>query len=614
MWQTASGIPPREEPLQEPLPYEEWSHEDRMAAQATHEENLYGHEEHLYDPRLWPDEWPQEAPLHQYDEWPQEEVDAANAASHEHLYGPEEIHYVLEDPRADLPPRQPINKKKAVVPNDPPSDDSQEVIAKAYEHLNRIEERADLPRNPRRVLQGNLPVPVRVEVIREPIWKQKGYGARGSADPAPAPPVPDNTVPNATGEPIYGDRKTAARMTGRSKWEFTRIGARKKSLDYLAEKRGEINRQASDTDAASDDGRTPARGSADPAPAPPASDQKRYWRKVGRVVAPNAHDVPCQAYHGCDASRATANARRKRIISRAMRSEDQVPLPDSGDERMFQFYRSVHLECLRKKKAKAKAKALAVLEVPGVHWPRCEICKKKNRWKHSAMCPGCQRWICLRRCMLESRRHRMRLCIDCAGNESFDSWSQSSDSTGSDVDAIAARLIPNCYAWRVGQALQEPPPNPNELSFGDVSRVMAVYIQYVVLLCISYVVGGSAVVADAVCQRYRTTSSRVALLRRILWFLLCVALVCWVSRCTVGRAMAAPSRFEASVPPGHGNPAMPNNQYRTNLPKARQYDSTLPTGWDKGFCTVTEVWFYIYHGNRSTTWMHPKMMQQFGAQ
>ena len=61
MWNTASGFSEAassnapcvdagsldEEPLQEPLPYEEWSHEDRMAAQATHEENLYGHEEHL---------------------------------------------------------------------------------------------------------------------------------------------------------------------------------------------------------------------------------------------------------------------------------------------------------------------------------------------------------------------------------------------------------------------------------------------------------------------------------------------------------------------------------------------------------------------------------------
>ena len=62
--------------------------------------------------------------------------------------------------------------------------------------------------------------------------------------------------------------------------------------------------------------------------------------------------------------------------------------------------------------------------------------------------------------MLESRRHRTRLCIDCAGNESFDSWSQSSDSTGSDVDAIAARLIPNCYAWQPRQVQQEARPQP----------------------------------------------------------------------------------------------------------------------------------------------------------
>ena len=122
-------------------------------------------------------------------------------------------------------------------------------------------------------------------------------------------------------------------MTGRSKWEFTRIGARKKGLGYLAEKRSELNRQARDDDAVSNEGPTSARGSADPAPAPPASDQKRHWREVTRVVAPNAHDAP--RFH--DDVRAAANNRRKLLIRRAMRAEEQVPLPDSGDERLFQL-------------------------------------------------------------------------------------------------------------------------------------------------------------------------------------------------------------------------------------------------------------------------------------
>ena len=200
-----------------------------------------------------------------------------------------------------------------------------------------------------------------------------------------------------------------------------------------------------------------------------------------------------------------------------------------------------------------------------------------------APCPGCSRWVCLRRCMLESRRHRARLCIDCAREDSFDSWSQSSDDSSElNVDDYAAQLIPNCYAWRHGQAQQEPPPNPNEISIEDASRVMAIYVQRVVLLCVSYVVGGITVLVNAACQRYRTTSSRVALFRRIFWVLLCVALACWVSSCTVRRAMAAPqdgahnfSRFEASVP---GDPARPTRQYATNLPKARTHDPSLPAG------------------------------------
>jgi len=139
-----------------------------------------------------------------------------------------------------------------------------------------------------------------------------------------------------------------------------------------------------------------------------------------------------------DEDRAAANDRRKRIISRAKRAEEQDLLSDSGDERMCRFYRSVHLERLQREHAKAQAKAQAALETPGVHCPWCEICQQKVRHKHASQCPGCRRMICLRRCMLESRRHIMRLCIDCAGNESFDSWSQSSDSTGSEIDAIAA--------------------------------------------------------------------------------------------------------------------------------------------------------------------------------
>ena len=137
-----------------------------------------------------------------------------------------------------------------------------------------------------------------------------------------------------------------------------------------------------------------------------------------------------------DEDRAAANDRRKRIISRANRVEEQDPLSDSVDERMCQFYRSVHLERLQREQAKAQAKAQAALETPGVHWPRCEICQKTVRHKHASQCSGCRRMICLTRCMLESWRHSMTLCIDCAGNESFDSWSQSSDSTGSEIDAM----------------------------------------------------------------------------------------------------------------------------------------------------------------------------------
>ena len=141
---------------------------------------------------------------------------------------------------------------------------------------------------------------------------------------------------------------------------------------------------------------------------------------------------------------------------------------------------------------------------------------------------------------------------------------------------------------------------------------MALYMYYVVLRCVSNVVGFGHVVVDTVRERYRTNSSRVALLRRLSWLLLCVALVCWVCQCTVGRAMAAPSRFEASVPPGHGNPAMPQRQYATNLPQARRLDASLPDGWHTGFCVTSERWFYIHNESRSTTWMHPARMQQYG--
>ena len=341
-------------------------------------------------------------------EWPQEEIDEANSAWEEALHGPPHVEYILEDPRADLPTKR-------------------------------------------------------------------------SCEPS--------GEPNATGEPIYGDRETAARITGRSKWEFTRTGAQKMGLKYLEEKRSEVNRRA--------------RAELPPSQRPlNEAVQVDQMEPYTHCVLPNApiyrRGASSSASAGPDVSnddaRAVANNRRKRIISRAMREADQVPLPDSGDERMYQFYRRVHLECSGKKKAADvaklqayrqsfeeeyghshywngtpgeeylhapdgsertnKAKALAALEAPGVHWPRCEICRKKVRHKHASQCPGCRRTVCLNRCMLQSRRHRIKLCLDCAGNESFDSWSQSSDSTGSDIDVWAARLIPNCYAWRNSQAQQ----------------------------------------------------------------------------------------------------------------------------------------------------------------
>ncbi len=61
---------------------------------------------------------------------------------------------------------------------------------------------------------------------------------------------------------------------------------------------------------------------------------------------------------------------------------------------------------------------------------QCERCQRHVLERYIDICPGCYRNICEQKCMLRTRRHFRMRCLDCAREDSFDSWSQSSDDSG----------------------------------------------------------------------------------------------------------------------------------------------------------------------------------------
>ena len=127
-----------------------------------------------------------------------EEIDAANAASHEHLYGPEEIHNVLEDPRADVPPRQPTTLRQKGLPR--PITQHRRQFVRPNSRRRQVEGPLT-PQRRRRWRWWRGAVPRRVEPCRG------GHAVarcRGRPSSRPAHKIPPETArgfPGGTGPP-----------------------------------------------------------------------------------------------------------------------------------------------------------------------------------------------------------------------------------------------------------------------------------------------------------------------------------------------------------------------------------------------------------------------------